>query len=194
MQIVITKNQLKKINKSERYNVHKGIPILYDENAKFKGIINYIRDNSKGGLEKEVGITSSSVFSNSYDPQNALIFNDKNKRFLSDDIENSWICIDFKKHQIIPTNYSIKSFELNQNSAHPKSWVIEASNDNKNWDLIDERNNCPFLNGRNFIHTFKIKNQVHNKYRYIRLRQTKPNWAESNYLMISCIEFYGTLL
>lgn len=193
MQIVITKNQLKKINKSERYNVHKGIPILYDENAKFKGIINYIRDNSKGGLEKEVGITSSSVFSNSYDPQNALIFNDKNKRFLSDDIENSWICIDFKKHQIIPTNYSIKSFELNQNSAHPKSWVIEASNDNKNWDLIDERNNCPFLNGRNFIHTFKIKNQVHNKYRYIRLRQTKPNWAESNYLMISCIEFYGTL-
>lgn len=194
MQIVLTKNRAKEINQSERYNIHKGVSISYDDNSIFKGIINYLKENSKDGLEKEINITSSSVFSKSYDPRNVLIYNDKSKRFLSDDIENSWICIDFKKHRIIPTNYSIKSFELNQNSAHPKSWVIEASNDNQNWDLIDEKNNCPALNGRNFIHTFKIKNQVHNKYRYIRLRQTKPNCAESNYLMISCIEFYGTLI
>ena len=63
-----------------------------------------------------------------------------------------FFCIGFKEHRVIPTN-----FELSQNSAHPKSWIIEASNDNDNWDVIDERNNCPFLNGRNFIHTFIIK-------------------------------------
>lgn len=174
-------------------NSHSGIPILYEEKGEFKGIINYLKKNSKGDIENEISVTSSSTFSTSYDPRNILIYYDKAKRFLSEDNENFWICIDFKEHRVIPTNYTIKTFELSQNSAHPKSWIIEASNDNDNWDVIDERNNCPFLNGRNFIHTFIINNQNLKSYRYIRMRQTKPNWTESIYLMISCIEFFGTL-
>lgn len=42
---------------------------------------------------------------------------------------NSWIKLDFKRHKIIPTDYTIRSFFRDKNGNHPKSWVIEVSND-----------------------------------------------------------------
>ena len=146
--------------------------------------------------ESQIDFTSSSIESNAehHHPLNVALFDDQNKNFCSENIENSWICFDFKKHRIIPTEYSIRSRNGIPNWYHPKSWVIECSNDNNSWEIIDEEKNCSFLNGKRMIHTFKIEKQKIKKYRYMRMRSTGPDWFGANYLTMETFEIYGSLI
>lgn len=116
--------------------------------------------------------------------------------FESDNLDNSWLCFDFKEIKIKLENYTIRSFDKSKNQGHLKSWVIEASNDEnkKDWKIIDRHENSDFLNGKSFVHTFSIQNEnEEEKFRYIRLRQTGPSWSGNKYLNINSIEFYGTV-
>ena len=72
--------------------------------------------------------------------------------------------------------------------------MIEVSNDNISWLIVDTQNDCPFLNGRHFIHTFNISNQQTNSYRYLRMRQTGETWSEYHYFLINSFEIYGYLV
>lgn len=67
---------------------------------------------------------------------------------------------------MIPTDYSIRSGTWTPNSGHLKNWVIEVSNDNKEWSIIDEQKDSSFLNGPRLVHTFKIEKQNIKKIRY----------------------------
>ena len=53
---------------------------------------------------------------------------------------------DFKDHKIIPTDYTLKSNSSSANVQKPKSWVIEGSNDNNSWEVIDEQVNYNYYN------------------------------------------------
>ena len=79
-----------------------------------------------------------------------------------------------------------------------KSWVIEGSNDNQNWKKIDEHQNCNYLKGKSFVHLFSISKNQTESFKYLRIRQTGPNWYQNNdkdhHLCMSSIEFYGTLI
>lgn len=69
------------------------------------------------------------------------------------------MCIDFKQHKIIPTEYTIRTMiNCEPNYVNLKGWIIEVSNDGCYWELIDEQHNCSSLNGPGLIHTFKIRN------------------------------------
>ena len=59
-----------------------------------------------------------------------------------------------KKNKIQVTNYSIKT---SVSGFRLKKWVFEASNDGKNWEIIDEHVNDSALNKSNAIVTFDIK-------------------------------------
>lgn len=105
------------------------------EGKKFNGIINFIQNKSKEELE----LTASSVETQFYSPINVLS-PDYFNYFHSKDFENSWIC--FVDHKIIPNSYEIKSYPYNANDQHPKSWVIEVSNDEESWFIVDD---CSYL-------------------------------------------------
>lgn len=135
----------------------------------------------------------SSVESQPFGPEN-ILSNNTWSYFHSKNLQNSWICIDFKDNQIIPDSYEIKTYPCSANDQHPKSWVIEVSNDNSSWFVIDEIKNCSYLNGRCFAHTFKIKSKISQKFSYIRMRLTGPNWFGANSLAIKSFEIYGALL
>lgn len=107
---------------------------------------------------------------------------------------SSWICFDFKDRRIIPTDYTIRSGPWTPNCGHPKNWVIEVSNDNNEWSIIDEQKDSDFLNGPRLAHTFKIEKQNIKKIRYFRLRQTGENLAGGNVLEFESIEIYGRLI
>lgn len=113
------------------------------------------------------------------------------KYFHSQYNQNNWICIDFKENQIIPNSYEIKSYPFGINEQHPKSWVIEASNNKISWFVVDEIKDCNCLNGRCVSHIFQIKNKSWQK--YLRMRLTGPNFLGLNPLAINAIEFYGIL-
>lgn len=121
-----------------------------------------------------------------------------NSHFQTNDEPNSWICFEFKNHRVIPSSYIIRTINSEDND-HLKSWVIEGSNDNKNWIKIDEHSNDSSLKGKGRVHLFPIsKNANKQSFKYIRILQTGPCWLNNNdksyYLLICSIDFYGTLI
>lgn len=182
-----------KIQSNNDKSKAKIIKLLYAPNKEFKGIFNYIK--SLGNFARKVNITSSSIARNDlqFSPTNVVNY-DSNKYFMSSDLDSSWICFDFKDYRIIPTDYTILSYE-NPSDQHPNSWVIEGYNDtDDSWKIIDEENNCNLLNGGSKVHTFRIRKQSKQEFRMIRMRQTAKNCLDNNCLLISSFELYGTLI
>ena len=111
-----------------------------------------------------------------YQPSSAIEYENKSGGYYfhsKEDDKDAWLCFDFKKHRIIPTNYTIRSFHaLPNEGAHPKSWVIEGSNDNHDWTILDKQKDCPLLNGMNLVHTFSIENPEEKDFRFIILRKS----------------------
>ena len=162
-------------------------------NKEFSGIINFLREKSSKKIENEISITSTSYQGNS-GPLNVTIHEDQRKYFNLINQENNWICFDFKDYRVIPTDYTMKSRDQGKGWCHPKSWVLEGSNDNISFEILDEEKYCPYLNGNNLAHTFKIKNQTSKEFRYIRLYATGKDWWNSNYFSFSSFEIYGQLI
>ena len=190
-----------KINK-EKNDLNKkrykksDLKFLINDKNSFSGIINYLNNKSNGKIENEIDITSSSLKhpnDERYKPKVVTLFNDNDKFFWSENQENNWLCFDFNHYKIIPTHYTIKSIK-NNNDRHPKSWVIEGSNDKISWVPLDVQNDCSLINGYCITHTFDIKNDDEKEFKYIRMRQTGVNWYNDNVLVIGAFEFYGTLI
>lgn len=179
--------------------VSKGKPLLYESNQEFKGIFDYI--NKKGNIYNEISFTSSPLCTNEEtdSPKHVVQF-DNNKYFRSKSVENAFICFDFKNRRVIPTSYTIRSTS-NNNSIRPKSWAIEGSNNNTNWDPIDVQKDSLVFNVPGSFHTFQINKQLKKEYQYIRIRQTDHGYDRNNngqprgdyIFVIDSIEFYGYL-
>ena len=183
----------KKMNK--RY--HNEINVDYDAYKDFNGIINYLQNNSDLGIFHEIKITSSSLYNNDnqYAPSNTIHYQDQNIEFCTSSLDNSWLCFEFCNYKIKPTHYTIRSANYQVNREHPKSWVIEGSNDNKEWIILDEQKDCFSLNGKSVTHTFSITNSTDSKFTFLRMRLIGPNWCKNTkHLNINCIEFYGSLV
>lgn len=183
----------------KRYKIEKKNGILFSPSSnqnEFKGIINYLQTQTNGQIEKEINITASSVWNKTEErqPKVVVLFNDINSYFISKNKPNSWICYDFKKYRIIPTEYTIRSKPLGENSGHPRNWVIECSNDNNLWEIVDEQKNCSILNGKSITATFKMNHSIEKEFQYIRMRLTGPNWNNDDYLQINALEIYGQLI
>ena len=157
----------------------------------FDGIFNYMGKNSK--IEEEVEVTRSSN-GGGCRPIRLVNFDKSNNGLCTCSTKNEWICFELKKHKVIPKYYSIKTHGDGQNSYHPRTWVIEGSNDGKNWEKIDEQINCSYLNGRYCSHTFQIENLKQEEFNFIRMKLTDKNWRNDNYLCISAFELFGTLI
>ena len=137
-----------------------------------------------------IEVTSNSIFKSNH-PKKLLDFDKTNYYNAECGQTDFWICFDFKNIEIEIYSYSIKSF--NANCCHLKNWVIEISNDQVNWEKIDEHLNCEDLNKSLITKTFQV-NQNHFS-RYCRLHHIGET---SNYDSIRCpgfrcIEFYGKL-
>lgn len=120
-----------------------------------------------------------------YDNDDSLFYSKENGK------EDQWLCFDFKEHKIIPTNYTMRS---TASFDKPKSWVLEGSNDNSKWDVIDERKDDSSLKQNMAIKTFTVSSKAKNAYRYVRIRQTGLNWYNRYYLTFGKFEFYGVFI
>lgn len=183
----------------ERYTIQQksGITIEFQNENTFAGIVSYMKKNSTTNIYDLIDITYSSnnnENSDQYHPRSMFMYEDKGKHFVTKNIKGSWICFDFKDHRVIPTDYTLRSASTYPNWYHPKSWVIEGSTDNLSWQILDDQKNCSYLNGKNLSHTFKIKNEESNEFRFIRMKSTGNDWGNANYLAIESFEIYGTLI
>lgn len=185
----LTERLIEKVDKSENFDDEKEATFSIEEKKLFSGIINFLASKN------EVDITSSSYFMNDdrYHPKNVVLNDNNNKCFLSENNINSWICFDFKNHSVKPSDYIIRSPRNEITNHYLKNWVVEGSDDKIQWEIIDKQENCDYLNGSGFVHSFKIENENLKSFRYIRLRQNGPNVFFSDYLAIQNFEIYGKL-
>ena len=174
----------------------RGADFGWTGDNEFKGIINHLRQASNNQIDNEVSITASSIYSSSecFQPHNVALFENQGYYFQSQNVAGGWLCFDFKERRVAATAYTVRSYQGGVNYHHPKSWVIEGSNDNSLWATLDKQDDCPHLNGYNYAHTFIMNQQNTNEYKYIRMRLTGPNWNGHNYLMVDSFEIYGTLI
>lgn len=186
----ICKRLFKSSKSFERYT--NKFEINYIKGEEFKGILNFLTNKTGGNIHENgtIKISSDTTLDQSYHPKN-LVSND-NKFFNSFTVEDVSIVFDFKDKMVKLKNYSIKSLGQKSGGCHLKNWVVEASNDMKKWEIIDERINNSSLNKSCAIYTFDSKS-IDEFYRYVRLRQTGLNWRNDYTVAFQQIEFYGII-
>lgn len=184
-------------NKEEN---EKYITIEYDndQNNRFKGIITKLGRGDPSNVNKEKIIDVSFSYNGNLQQHQANLFdfNDDKKYFHSEDKPNSWVCYDFKERKVKLSHYSIRSHGVSgKTNNRMKTWVIEGSNDNNKWEIIDKRENEESVVDVSASNTFKINENTptNDFYRYIRIRQTAVNSNNNNYLVLPMMEFFGTI-
>ena len=167
---------------------------IENKEKEFDGILNYLRTH--GNIKNEINITYSSNNGNK-DPFEIVKYEDSSTSsyFVTKNEKNSWICIEFKNHSVIPSGYIIRSYN-STNHHHLKTWILEGSNDNNSWQILDSQRDNGFLNGASNVHLFPITNNEtqKNSYKYLRIKQTGQDWHGCNYLLFNSIEFYGQII
>ena len=160
------------------------------------GIIAHLTRKCGGNVHEKgiVTVTASSCLGDGAKPENAVDLK-SDLYFCSKDLPNSWICYDFGGRRVTPTSYSIRSFDGESGQPHPKSWVLEVSNDGSedSWVVIDRRENNFDLNHSLVTRNFEISAPPSGAFRLVRLHQTGENHWGHDKLVTSGFELFGAL-
>jgi hypothetical protein len=106
-----------------------------------------------------------------------------------------WFAIQFTTGKVQVTDYALRGWGVSS----PQSWVLEGADavDSDEWEQIDQQNECPLLkqdgSKKNPAAKFHIS-QPGNYFQVIRLRQTGPNHARTNYLAVLQFEVFGQMI
>jgi hypothetical protein len=160
--------------------------------APLDGMIAYLTQSRRGNLYERgiVTVTVKSILRDD-DPMIAvknLVDLNSDGYFASKDEAGQWICWTFRDIRIRPTNYSIRS---RSGPSVLKSWVIEGSIDGIAWVEIDRREGIDHLKNGN-VRMYQITNRI--ECSSIRLTQVGPNHGETDFLVLTSFEVFGTLL
>ena len=171
---------------------------VYDESKKLDGVITHLTRECGGNVHDDriVNVTASSVYESIDDyHQKHAVDLVTDEWSCSNNEKNSWTCYDFKDRRVIPRSYSVRSYMYSTRWAHPKSWVIEVSNDGTDgsWTEIDRRENNNDLNGSYVTVNFKIASVPAEGYHFFRLRQTGENHRGNDCLVVNSLEIFGML-
>lgn len=150
----------------------------------FNGILKRIR--SKYKIHKMVKITASS-----FKKDNMYIVTDKNLDgyWSSYNLPNSWIKFDFKNRMIKLEEYSLETADLPPGSGHLVSWILEASNNDRDWTTLDSQYNFVLHTGNMAASSFPCSKIGF--YRYFRLKQCGLNDQGQDTMILKAIEFFG---
>jgi hypothetical protein len=171
-----------------------------DEARKLDGIIRHLSTVCGGNVHDlgVVHVTSSPLSSYTKSLGVVVQFDGlpRGEFFYTNTTEKEpWICYDFIGRRIIPTAYTIRTYDNgNGNFFFTRSWVIEASDTDEDEDfvVIDEHKDDETMNAQYTNYCFPIKDS--RRCRYLRLRQTGPSGQGLRQLIFSAWEIFGTLL
>jgi hypothetical protein len=155
----------------------------------FDVILNFLSQRF-GGHVHDIGVV---IFSqSSYDfghEAKYLASPGTDKVFISKSGKAQWFCLDFRDRKVRPTHYSLRS---HSGDAYLKSWIIEGSEDEKEWTELDRQMNTTSLKGKYREMAFEIANPV--MFRYIRLASAGDNHNSNSLLCASGFELFGEIL
>lgn len=103
--------------------------------------------------------------------------------------QRNWLTYDFGSYALKPEYYTIMG-RAGYNANFLKNWILEGSNDNSNWDVLDTRVNDT-QQGQGIWGEYTATSVK--PYRYLRIRSTGVDSSGNNLVGFGEIEFYGTL-
>jgi hypothetical protein len=158
----------------------------------FSGLIHHLCDECHGNVH-ERGVVNITCSSRSRNECWQVVNYDWNDYFYTTNSPKSWIQFDFKDRLVCLTHYALKSDGDFRD--HLLEWTISGSNDENSWTIVDHQK-TQALNGEYITKLFECvdKSSVSQFYRYFRLTQTGKNSSGSDYLQLSNIEFFGSIV
>jgi hypothetical protein len=158
----------------------------------WSGLICYLCKMIDGNVH-EKGIVEITCSSTSRNQCWQIVNYDWNDYFYTTNSPNSWIQFDFKDRVVSLTDYALKSDGHSRH--HLLEWQLAGSMDCNEWTVLD-RQKTQDLNGNFITKIFHCNGSSSNSqfYRYIRLTQTgKDSYGHDN-LLLSNIEFFGSMI
>jgi hypothetical protein len=106
---------------------------------------------------------------------------------------NSWIQFDFKNREVFINRYALKPHKGSSNFL--VQWTLAGPRDGTVWELIDSRNTQELVKALD-SKMFDCSSQSNERrfYRYIRLTQTGKTSSGQDYLILTNVEFFGSLI
>jgi hypothetical protein len=115
------------------------------------------------------------------------------KCWVSRNEPQSWVSFDFGTTAVLIDRYSIKTYRMPKGFSHLKSWLLQASfNDGLTWEELDRREGLNDLNGKGITAMFVV--QKPKTAHLVRILQIGPNHAGDDYLILTNVEFYGSIM
>jgi hypothetical protein len=100
----------------------------------------------------------------------------------------SWIKFDFKNKKYNIKKYTIQ-FGYGNIQNYVQRWLIEGSNDDSTWTIIDNRDSETKKHSNFEIEQYVSRNNPNTEFRYIRL-YVKNCWAGQAWIALTSIEFF----
>jgi hypothetical protein len=159
-------------------------------NPSFDGLISSLTKTAGGNPHDKELISATTSSTAAGNPKYVAEFGTETY-FHSNNVENQWMCYDFKDLRVSVTHYLLRTHNSGQNSCHLRSWVLEGSQDFSNWTELDRRENDPHLNGAKATCSCEVRNVIES--RFVRIRAIGPTWRGDHYLYFTAFELFGAL-
>jgi hypothetical protein len=162
-----------------------------DAQSPFCGLIGHLGSVCGGNVHTN-GAVSITCSSTAHNQCWHVVDSDWTSWWCSNDIANSWIQFDFKDRVVSLTHYALKSHS--SSSDWFVQWTLLGSTDGNSWTVLDRRHTQD-LNGRSITKIFECNENgaVGRFSRYIRLTQTGKTSSNHDYLVLTNIEFFGSM-
>jgi hypothetical protein len=145
-----------------------------------KGIISYLRKQNP--LYVRLNASSNLIYLEYLFEHDCSFWCSKNQ-------PNSWIRIDFSPVKICVSSYLLRS-DL---SYFPQGWKFEGSNDNSNWESIDQQLNQRCLSSSIHEHIFQCQSK--DFFSLFQFTQIQINTDyHNNFFALNFIEFSGKIM
>jgi hypothetical protein len=103
-----------------------------------------------------------------------------------------YVKIDLKDMRLIPSGYSVKAHRTPwDGSCFVRSWRFEGSNDDSNWEVLDNQRNSDALMGNDKEASFVISSTT--TFRFLRFIMSGLNSSGYPFLALQRLEIFGIL-
>jgi hypothetical protein len=162
------------------------VSVDYEDSDQFNGIVMYLADIEKFDVTVSASSSSSYGFpANVISRQCDIFFWESNDR------PNQYLVFDFGRFPVNLAAYVIRSADNVSDLRHPKSWLVLGSDDEENWESVDQKDNVPYLTNRSVSVAFQVAEPSEHFYRYLKIIMTDANFRGDWIFRFSQIEFFG---
>jgi hypothetical protein len=105
-----------------------------------------------------------------------------------------FVKIDFRNFRLCPSAYSVKTHSPSWSTGFfLQSWHFEGSNDDLEWEVLDNHTTCDDLKGNDRVVSFGLSTHSSTTFRFLRFIMIGTNSGNSRQLSLQQLEVFGHL-